>query len=136
MDEFIDFWRNKADRVRIYIEHSLDGKPGSIQETLPNFQDRQACQKPFTDMIIYWDGHVGSCNHDWTRLQVESLGNVNNDNICAIWQGDRYAQLRELHNVSRLDGVHPCNYCDHWKMYYLPAGFLGRLFVKGEEVRA
>jgi len=36
MDEFISFWRKRADRVRIYIEHSADGHPGSIgRDILP-----------------------------------------------------------------------------------------------------
>ncbi len=67
IEKFVKYWHPKADRVRIYTEHSRDNKSGSISEPLPGFKHRMPCHKIYTDMIIYWDGEVALCNHDWTR---------------------------------------------------------------------
>lgn len=136
LNDFITFWKDKVERVRIYIEHSQDGNPGSIAEPLRAFQHRLPCQKPFTDMVVYWDGQVAACNHDWTRPYEKSLGDLKVNSIEAIWNGRLYQELRQRHESGDLEGEKPCDKCDHWKMYYLETGFLGRLFINGEEIKA
>ncbi|MUM77536.1 radical SAM protein [Pseudodesulfovibrio sp. F-1] len=131
MDAFVEFWRDKVDRVRIYAEHSSDGHPGSIDEPLPEFEERLPCHKPFTDMVVYWNGQTACCNHDWTRLvDGTPLGNVAELGIANVWRGEAYARLREAHRCGAFDGVTPCVGCDHWKMYYMNAGYLGRTYDK------
>jgi pyruvate-formate lyase-activating enzyme len=131
MDEFVGFWREHVDRVRVYTEHSSDGHPGSIDGPLPEFERRLPCHKPFTDMVVYWNGRAACCNHDWTR-QVDGtpLGDVAESGIAGVWQGEPYARLRASHQCGGLDGVAPCDGCDHWKMYYMDAGYLGRTYEK------
>lgn len=131
MKAFVEYWQTKADRVRVYVEHSTDGFPGSIDEKLPVFESRQPCHKPFTDMVIYWNGQVACCNHDWTR-QVDGtpLGDIANDGIAAVWNGEPYKAFRQTHLDCQLDGVKPCSGCDHWKMYYMKDGYLGRTYRK------
>nr|WP_287411745.1 radical SAM/SPASM domain-containing protein [Pseudodesulfovibrio sp.] len=131
MDAFVKYWREKVDRVRVYAEHSSDGHPGSIDQELPTFEKRLPCHKPFSDMVVYWNGQTACCNHDWTRLvNGVPLGDVGADGIAAVWQGESYARLRKMHMESHLDGVVPCDGCDHWKMYYMENGFLGRTYTQ------
>jgi MoaA/NifB/PqqE/SkfB family radical SAM enzyme len=131
MDAFVEFWRDRADRVRVYVEHSADGQPGSIDQPMQEFDNRLPCHKVFTDMVVYWNGQVACCNHDWTRqVNGTPLGDVSKDGMAKVWQGDAYRALRQAHASGVLDGVAPCNGCDHWKMYYTKAGFLGRTYCK------
>lgn len=131
MDAFVEYWKTKADRVRVYVEHSTNGYPGSIDEELPDFQSRQPCHKPFTDMVIYWNGQVACCNHDWTR-QVDGspLGNVTQGGIAAVWNDEPYTDLRQAHLDCLIKDMKPCSGCDHWKMYYMKDGYLGRTYHK------
>lgn len=132
MKAFVDYWLPKVDRIRVYTEHSSDGEPGSIGEPLPDFDERLPCHKPFNDMVVYWNGQVASCNHDWTRMVKGSpLGDVSKDGIEGVWNGAHYRSFREAHMGGAMDGVTPCDNCDHWKMYYITEGFLGRTYVNG-----
>jgi len=132
LEAFVEFWRPKVDRVRIYVEHSQDGHPGSIAEPLPGFDRRLPCFKVFTDMVIYWDGEVAVCNHDWTRGEGHRIGNVKDGGIASIWNGKRYNDLRESHKSGELDLEPLCHFCDHWKMYYLTEGYLGKVYKRSQ----
>ena len=44
-----------------------------------------------------------------------------------------YNALRQSHRRGDYAGTDVCQHCDHWKMYYLKDGFLGRLYLKGEQ---
>jgi radical SAM protein with 4Fe4S-binding SPASM domain len=128
MAAFVEFWQPLVDRVRIYIEHSQDGYPGSIVEPLPLFARRLPCHKPFTDMVIYWDGQVALCNHDWTRSREESVGDLTRQNIATVWSASPYTEFRKAHLAGEVTSLVPCAHCDHWKMFYLEPGFLGELY--------
>ncbi len=127
-EAFVAFWRPLVDRVRIYIEHSQDGHPGSIAEPLPSFSRRLPCWKPYTDMIVYWDGQVALCNHDWTRDAAHGLGNVARQSIAEVWKSPAYDEVRKAHRVGEVASLSPCAHCDHWKMFYLEPGYLGEMY--------
>jgi len=130
MENFVKYWQPKVDRVRIYIEHSQDGHPGSIAAPLPEFDKRLSCRKVFTDMVILWDGEIALCNHDWTREKEHRIGNVVEESILKVWQNKQYQKIREMHLTGGVSDETICANCDHWKMYYLPDGYLGRLYTK------
>jgi len=85
---FIHRWRNHVDRVRIYKEHSQHGF-GSMG-TVTN----RRCSKPFEEMVVYWNGEVGLCNHDWNC--GVNLGDLNTQSICEVWNGEPYKRVRML----------------------------------------
>lgn len=131
MEEFVEFWKPLADRVRVYVEHSADGSPGSIDEPLPEFEERLPCRKLFTDMVIYWNGEAAVCNHDWTRLvNGARIGNTAGEGIAAVWSSVAYKEIRRRHLEGATGGLDPCEGCDHWKMYYMDGGFLGRTYER------
>ncbi len=132
IQEFIDFWQGRVDRVRIYYEHSADGNAGSLScPEVPADMPRQPCHKPFEDMVIYFDGGAAACNHDWFR--TPPLGNVITSSIHSVWHNQSYQDLRNQHlNTDTLDDS-SCLNCDHWKLYYLETPFIGELYQASRE---
>jgi len=128
-EEFIRFWLQYADRVRVYAEHSSDGSFGSISRELlkPGKDERKPCKKVYSDIIIYWDGKTALCNHDWdNRLR---LGNVNEQSIQEIWNSQEYEKVRRMHETACFSDDIVCKNCDHWQVYYTQEQFLGRLYT-------
>ncbi len=131
MDEFVEFWQPKVDRVRVYAEHSSDGKPGSMGEHEYSFDTRKPCKKVVEDMVILWNGDVAICNHDWQRQKHnEVFASVANMSIADAWNSDAYNKLRRAHDQGNLDGIRPCDNCEQWKAFYLPDHLIGRLYTK------
>ncbi len=126
-EEFISFWRQYADRVRIYEEHSSDGKLGRIQRFQDDRMPRKPCQKLYNDIIVYWDGRVGICNHDWDR--TEYIGNVTNSSLRDIWLSEKYQELRNRHENRKFPEGDICRFCDHWRIDYLPSKMIGKLYT-------
>lgn len=133
LHEFAEYWLEKVDRVRTYPEHSTNGAFGSLDSSYqyPDFDQRLPCEKVFTDIVIYWDGTVAVCNHDWNRS--EYIGNVSDNSIQDIWTGNKYNEIRKRHLEGKLKNDNTCKDCDHWKMYYIKEGKIGRLYKKQEK---
>jgi radical SAM protein with 4Fe4S-binding SPASM domain len=103
--QFKRMWLKHVNRVRIYKEHSANGF-GSMEGTEIT---SGYCGKPFEDMVIYWDGNVGLCNHDWNNST--SLGNVIFSSVSDVWQGIEYRTVRLLHENNKRSHVHTCQSC-------------------------
>lgn len=107
IQKFRELWIDKIDRVRIYEEHSVGGRYGAIRTKR---EKRLLCVKPFTDMVIYWDGKVARCNHDWSNLP---LGNINASTISQIWHNVEYERVRR-EQLSLTFSEEICKYCGSW----------------------
>lgn len=161
--DFIDFWIKHADRVRVYVEHSSDNNPGSL--SCKESMERKACKKVYTDLIVYWDGNTGICNHDWDNKL--NLGNVNEQSVKNIWNSEKYGLIREMHekcsfspsqegfsdlgkpqmneekvtsenrNINSLETYYNndivCKNCDHWQVYYMEEGLLGKVYERNKD---
>jgi len=105
--EFKRIWDGKVDRIRIYEQHSSNGKFGSLQRLRGQ---RKKCVMPFYELLVYCDGHIGRCNHDWENsLKI----NIQDKSIKEIWSGEFYEDLRKQHTELRIhDSV--CSNCDSW----------------------
>jgi radical SAM protein with 4Fe4S-binding SPASM domain len=107
---FISIWSDRVDWVRIYEAHSEDGNFGSLK--IPR-TPRKPCVMPIYDMLVYDDGRVARCNHDWDS---DGMGDLNLNTIQEIWHNDKYKELRRQHmNVGECsisDAV--CSKCDSW----------------------
>jgi len=107
LQTFKEIWTPRVDRVRIYEEHSANGNFGSLHRAR---QARKPCVMPFYEMLIYYDGKIGRCNHDWDG---EPLGDLNHNSINEIWHGEIYDKLRRQHKTLKIeDSV--CAKCDSW----------------------
>lgn len=104
---FKELWHGKVDRIRIYEEHSRDGKFGSLNKKRPV---RLPCVMPFYELLIYCDGKIGRCNHDW---ESSPMGDANTASIKQIWKNSLYTSLRKQHtDLDITDEV--CKGCDSW----------------------
>ena len=128
--DFIDFWMNYADRVRVYVEHSTDNNPGSLSCKDSN-AERKACKKGYTDLIVYWDGNTGICNHDWDNQL--NLGNVYEQSVKNIWNSEKYDLIREMHEKCSFSDDIVCKNCDHWQVYYTSEGLLGKVYERNKD---
>jgi len=105
--EFTEIWKNRVDRVRIYEEHSTDGNFGSLKNPR---SERKPCVMPIYEMLIYDNGIVARCNHDWDS---DGMGDVTQNTIKEIWMNPKYIDLRKQHLTQKLtDPV--CSKCDSW----------------------
>lgn len=106
-DEFKRIWRDKVDLVRIYQEHSRDGKFGSLAKKRSG---RVPCVMPFYELLIFCDGKIGRCNHDWSG---EPMGDLNGSSIKDIWNSPAYRKLRRQQQ-SLIFNDQTCRNCDSW----------------------
>ncbi|MBW2091461.1 MAG: radical SAM protein [Deltaproteobacteria bacterium] len=126
IEGFIKFWKDRVDRIRVYEEHSRNGHFGSLKKG-KRLKNRMPCLKPFTDMVIYWDGKIALCNHDWDR--TDHIGDVSLNAISEIWHNRRYENIRSAHQGH---GVleELCQYCDHWQAHSFSSTQIGDLYVR------
>ncbi len=123
---FLSFWQARADRVRIYPQHSSDGKFGRLHHR-PSMP-RRPCLKPFRELAVYWHGRVAICNHDWNR---KGSPNIGTEGITGVWKGSWYNAIR--HRQERLEFTHDdiCMTCDHWPQYSERHSIIGELVETG-----
>ncbi len=107
IEEFKQVWKAKVDRVRIYSEHSANGKFGSLKSPRGK---RQACVMPSYELLVYFDGKVGRCNHDWAGAP---MGDLNKHSIGDIWHSTCYQELRQQHESLLITDA-TCKECDSW----------------------
>lgn len=124
--EFIEHWKKYASNVRLYEQHDENGRFADpvTRKRMDIFDDRKPCRKVFTDMIIYWDGRLALCNYDWD--EKAELGNLNHMTIEEAWNSEGYEKVRQMHLKNCYNNI--CSECEHWKIDYVPGGFLGKSF--------
>lgn len=128
--DFIDFWRKRADKVRIYEEHSADGRFGSLESAANDGLERKPCLKVFREMVVYWNGRAALCNHDWNNQSP--LGDLTRQTIAEVWNSPAYQAVRAFHESGRFPDGLVCGDCDHWRMYYTEDGFLGKIYDRAQ----
>lgn len=131
--DFIDFWKQHVDVVRVYYEHDDRGRFRNlqVQEELENeLKERRPCRKIFTDFLVYWNGELALCNYDWNGNGLKGL-NVREMSISDIWNSDIYQNIRKMHNENLFATDIMCKDCQHWRIDYTKNGYLGKSY-KGE----
>ena len=108
VEKFKELWIGKVDTIRVYEEHSVGGVYGA---TRVKRDKRMPCAKPFTDMVIYWNGKVVRCNHDWSN---RPLGDVNTHAIGEIWMNEEFKRLRGRQVSLDFRDEDVCSKCDSW----------------------
>jgi len=107
VDEFKEIWEGKVDRIRVYQEHSKEGVFGSLEKPR---RERMPCMMPEYECLVYCDGKVGRCNHDWDG---DPMGDVSNMSLYDVWHSEKYYDLRRQHQELKIcDKV--CSGCDSW----------------------
>ena len=104
-NRFIRSWMRHVGRVRFYQEHSIRGFGDMENEAKPT----EPCEKPFSELVVYWDGKVGLCNHDWDNKTF--LGDLNLQTVEQVWRNYNYQRVREAHKSSNRCKVPSCVDC-------------------------
>lgn len=90
------------------------------------------CPYPWTMLAVTWDGNAVACCRDTSARTI--LGNVFEDEIMNIWNGERYQQMRLALIEQRTQDVAACRSCDlpyspdnkRWNPMYIIKSILSR----------
>jgi len=107
--KFNKFWRKLVDyNVLVDIEERWDTYNNS---ELPSDM-LLPCGDLFERMYIWWDGKVNPCDIDYkSTLEV---GNLHQQTIREIWNGQAYSTLRRKHLSGLRKEYSVCAKCDSW----------------------
>lgn len=70
---------------------------------------KHVCPFIFTRMIINYDGTVVLCCADWQRQEI--LGDVNNESLYNIWNGERLHNIQLKHLNGERESIQLCKGC-------------------------
>jgi len=110
-DEFVNIWAERVDFVRVGELFENGHFPG-----IKTAVRRRPCQSLYTTMAIQTNGNVSICCLD--GFGETNMGNVFTDGgVKAVWNGEAFRRVRELHEAERYSEVPFCQNCDRWLSY-------------------
>jgi radical SAM protein with 4Fe4S-binding SPASM domain len=74
-------WNGEVEKINSLVDSTDKKRPCRVK-----------CRSPWIRMSIAWDGDVLPCCYDYDKKYV--LGNVNDNSLLEIWNGERMQQLR------------------------------------------
>jgi len=114
--DFLNFWKDKD--VFAYIKSQDNRWLFEQNKTLENksHYSKQYCEYPWSSVTIMADGNVVPCTQISNNEIV--LGNVNDNSLEEIWNGQKYKELRNMHVSGKFSKGHKCDKkCDQTKVY-------------------
>ena len=102
--------------AEIWKMHNWSGVYDVI--TLKRKGDRRTCGRPFSPDLTVRAGGIGHklavvpCCQVLGRDEDAILGNLDDQSIEEVWNGERYQWLRQMHTEKRFDEVPFCKDCD------------------------
>jgi len=107
-DAFVANWLHHVDVVRInrmYDENFRLHRQQRVPERIP-------CEFLYTTMVVDFKGDVFLCCLD--VYGKEKIGNVFEEGVSAIWNGERFTQIRSYHENGQYDKIPLCKNCETW----------------------
>jgi radical SAM protein with 4Fe4S-binding SPASM domain len=92
-------------------DFTLGHQDNKTFDGVPNVK-RLVCAWPLYQMAINWNGTVQPCNEDWSWVNI--MGNVNQESISKIWNGDKFVNFRKMQLNGLRFGNKACGSC--WQM--------------------
>ena len=74
--------------------------------------ERKPCGWLWKGTVVLYNGDVTICGGDYDGKSV--LGNINNQSLKSIWEGEQYNNLRKLHVERQYSNCGLCSTCDEW----------------------
>ncbi len=85
------------------------------REGLGGDRERKPCLPMMQTMCIIYSGHATLCCADYYGVDSPYLlGNVAEQTLAEIWNGDSAKQYRSLHATGRRNEIEICRGCDMW----------------------
>ncbi|MGE5505898.1 MAG: radical SAM/SPASM domain-containing protein [Actinomycetota bacterium] len=112
---FLDLWKGRD--VFAYIKSQDNRWYFEADENLENrsHYEQQYCEYPWTSFTVMADGSVVPCTQDYDVEMV--LGNVREQTLEEIWNGERYRTFRSWHVSGNFPKGHKCaERCDQKKL--------------------
>ena len=109
-DAFVSRWVGVVDVVRMGIIF--------VNGTFPDMETppvRLPCPAIYNTLPVHNDGTVTVCCLD--GFKTTNMGNVFNDGVPAVWQGEELAKVRYYHETGQWDKVPFCKPCNGWAQY-------------------
>ena len=114
--KFVDFWKDKD--VFAYVKSQDNRWLFEQSQELKNNSHyaQQYCEFPWTSSTVMAEGNVVPCTQISNNEIV--LGNVNDEPLEKIWNGEKYNNLRKMHITGNFPKGHKCvEKCDQVKLF-------------------
>jgi radical SAM protein with 4Fe4S-binding SPASM domain len=106
-EDFIKFWKNKADHVSVSYAHDW---VGSKSDRIESSRLGYPCRLIFSDLNIAWDGDYLLCCADFDAKI--KLGNINDTSMADFWKNNpTLKKYREKHLKSESHELELCRDC-------------------------
>jgi radical SAM protein with 4Fe4S-binding SPASM domain len=127
-DEFVEYWTQHVDAVRINEVYSDDRK---IQKEI-SAPERYPCREIYDSMTIDYNGDVRICCLDGYR--ETNLGNVFKDSVYSVWHGEELQRIREVHETNNYEKYKFCQTCEQWAGFKITKERMeNQLLVRGND---
>ncbi len=102
------FYHLITDEIAVEGLHTIGSE--FVQISQQPHDDRKACPYPFYNLVVKSNGDVVPCCVAWEDSLV--VGNVRDQSLLEIWQGDKLARIHRLHLEGRAGELTACASCD------------------------
>jgi len=107
---FVERWAGIVDCVRV----GLIFENGTFPDMTPP-EPRLPCPTLYKTMPVHHDGTVTICCLD--GFKDTNVGNVFEQGVKTVWQGEEFAKVRYFHETGQWDKVPFCTNCNGWAQY-------------------
>lgn len=117
IDAFFARWQpllREDDQININEYNDWSGKVAdhSIEGLHATFEHRSPCRMLWRNLSVHADGKVSACCHDSEDELI--IGDVKAETLQQIWNGEKLAGLRRIHNEGRFAELPICANCKNW----------------------
>jgi radical SAM protein with 4Fe4S-binding SPASM domain len=102
--EIEKFWNSYVNQVA-FVQYN----PWETVYSSPKNDISEHCSDLWRRTFIWWNGVVNPCDVDYRSIL--SVGNIENETLSQIWQGDKYNTLRTQHSTESRCKISPCSGC-------------------------
>ena len=104
MEAMKNLWGSLVDQIS-FVKYN----PWENVYTSPLSSVEEPCSDLWRRMFVWFDGKINPCDTDYKSELA--AGNVKDESLEKIWQGDSYSQLRSNHETGNRSAINPCNRC-------------------------
>ena len=112
VEAFVARWVGVVDVVRIGL--MFDTEAGTYHD-MHTVTARKPCPAIYNTMPVHNDGTVRVCCLDGFR--ATNMGNIFEDGVRAVWEGEEFAKARYYHETAQWDKVPFCKNCNGWAQH-------------------
>ncbi|MBF0436078.1 MAG: radical SAM protein [Magnetococcales bacterium] len=108
---FWDEFRRPQDRIYMKKLHTW-GNQHIWQEKISEYEhnlDYKPCIAPWSTFHVTSMGRVPLCGQDMDATMT--MGDIHNQTIAEIWQGEHFSRIRELHQIGQRNEISFCRGC-------------------------